>query len=120
MGMFNRILADLTCSARQGVARDAEIQIKWQSRDALALTAYRVGDVLEHIDPQCESTRVRTDYICHICSKHTAGKNGACFIRVEDQSRHMVFVRIDQGKIEQVLSEEDFAKTGEMEFRDHL
>jgi hypothetical protein len=75
MGMFNSIIADLRCPARQEVARDSEIQIKWQMPEARALAIYRVGDVLEDIEAEYDNTWVRTDYICRVCSKQTIGRN---------------------------------------------
>ena len=116
MGMFNSIVADLRCPTMQEVANDTEIQIKWQAREARALTVYHLGDVLDEIQAEYNDRWIRTDYICRVCSKHTTGKNGITYIKTEDQRRHPVFVRIHQGKICEVLTEEDFQKTGVADF----
>ncbi len=116
MGMFNSIFADLRCPTKQEVGSAAEIQIKWQVPPARELAVYRLGDVLEDIEAEYDNTWIRTDYICNVCSKHTAGKNGITFIRTEDQQRHFVFVHIDQGKVCEILSEQEFEKTGVADF----
>jgi len=118
MGMFNSIVADLRCPTKQDVGRDTEIQIKWQVREARALTVYHLGDVLEELEAEYDNTWIRTDYICRVCSKQTTGKNGITYIKTDDQRRHPVFVRIDQGKICQMLTEEEFEKTGVTAFVD--
>ncbi len=116
MGMFNSILADLRCPTKHEVANDTEIQIKWQVPESRALTVYRLGDVLENIETEYDNTWIRTDYICPVCSKQTTGKNGLTYIKIDDQQRHLVFVRIDQGRICEVLTEEEFEKTGVADF----
>jgi len=116
MGMFNSIVADLRCPIKQEVGSDTEIQIKWQVRESRSLTVYRLGDVLEGIEAEYDNTWIRTDYICHVCSKHTTGKNGIAYIKIHDQQRHPVFVRIDHGKICEVVTEEEFQKTGGTDF----
>jgi len=116
MGMFNSIFADLRCPIKQEVGSATEIQIKWQVADARELTVYRPGDVLEDIEEAYDNTWIKTDYICCVCSKHTTGKNGITFIKTEDQQRHPVFVHIDQGKICEILSEQEFGITGVSDF----
>ena len=116
MGMFNSIFVDLRCPTKQEVGSDTEIQIKWQIREARALTVYHLGDVLEDIEAEYDNTWIRTDYICRVCSKHTTGKSGITYIKTDDQRRHPVFVRIDHGKICEVLTEPEFAKTGVDDF----
>ena len=112
MGMFNSIVADLRCPTGQELARDTEIQIKWQARAARELTVYHVGDVLDDIEAEYDNVRIETDYICPICSKHTRGKHGMTYITTDGQRRHPVFVRIDGGRICQVLTEEEFKTLG--------
>ncbi len=116
MGMFNSIIADLRCPTNQEVGKDTEIQIKWQDRRTLGLTAYRLGDVLEDIDAEYDNTWIETDYFCHVCSKHTTGKNGVKYIKMDDQQIHPIFVCIHQGKICEIVSEQEFAKTGVTDF----
>lgn len=120
MGMFNSILVDLRCPATQEVARDAEIQIKWQARAARALSVYHPGDVLVEIDAEYDNTWIRTDYVCPVCSRHRTGKEGFSYITTEDQQRHPVFVRIDQGRIGKVLTEDEFHKLGVADFVNDL
>ena len=112
MGMFNSILTDLRCPAKDEVANDSEIQIEWRALESRTLSVYRLGDVLENIEPEYDNTWIRTDYICGVCSTQTTGKNGLTYIKTDDQQRHLVFVRIDRGRIREVLTEEEFDKTG--------
>ena len=74
------------------------------------------GDVLEDIETEYDNTWIRTDYICNVCSKHTSGKNGITFIKTVDHQRHPVFVHIDQGKICEIVSEQEFEETGIADF----
>ena len=73
--------------------------------------------LLEEIEPEYNNTWIRTDYICHICSKFTTSKRGYKFIRTEDQSRHYIFIRIKDSEIKEILTEEEFAKLRINEFR---
>ncbi len=112
MGMFNTILADLMCPKREDVAKNAEIQIKWQEQGFRTLNVYRLGDLLEHIEEAYHDTWVRTDYVCKACSKYTTGRNGMRYIKTEDQSRHLVFVKIEDERLSAIVSEEAFEKLG--------
>jgi len=116
MGMFNSIIADLRCPTNQEVEKDSEIQIKWQDRRSLALAVYRLGEVLEDIEGEYDNTWIGTDYFCHVCSKLTAGKDGSSYIKMDDQQVHPIFVRIHQGKICEILSEQKFGETGVTDF----
>lgn len=116
MGMFNSIYADLPCPTEQEISRDTEIQIKWQVSEARVLAVYHLGDVLEDIEPEYDNTWIRTDYICQVCSKYTTGRNGIRYIKTDDQSRHFVFVRIQEGRICEILTQGQFEKTGVTEF----
>lgn len=120
MGMFNSIYADLLCPIRGEISKHTEIQIKWQHRRVRALTHYRVGDILEEIDDKYNNTWIRTDYICRVCSKHTKGLRGMDYIKTEDQKRHIIFVRIENGKICRILSEGDFNEMGLTDYVDYL
>jgi hypothetical protein len=110
MGMFNSIVADLRCATTQEVATDTEIQIKCQARGARALTVYHPGDLLDGIEAQYDNTWIQTDYVCRACSRRTTGKDGITYIKTGDQQRHPVFVRIAQGRIRDVLTEDEFKK----------
>ncbi len=116
MGMFNSIYADLLCPVKGEVTKDAEIQIKWQVQEARALTAYRLGDTLDEIEERWNDTWIRTDYICDVCSEHSIGWKGMSFIRTEDQVWHHVFVKIENGKIVEISTEEEFVKARHTEF----
>jgi len=115
MGMFNSIIADLRCTSKREL-KSSEIQIKWQSREVRALTVYHIGEVLESIEAEYDNTWIRTDYICNVCSKHTTGKNGVAYIKMDDQQRHLVFVHIGRGKICEILTEPEFEKTDVVDF----
>lgn len=120
MGMFNSIYADLLCPIKKELSKNTEIQIKWQDYHVRALTPYRIGDVLEEIEDEYDNTWIRTDFICNVCSKHTKGWKGMEYIKTEDQSRHNIFVKIENGKICKILPEEDFSKIGVNNFVDYL
>jgi hypothetical protein len=120
MGMFNSIFADLRCPVKQDVATKSEIQIKWQSKRALALNVYHLGDILEDIEAEYDNTWIKTDYICAVCSKQTTGKNAIKFIKTNDQQRHPVFVRIADGKITQICTETEFMALNVTDFVNYL
>jgi len=92
--MFNSIYTDLVCPIKKQVNRNAEIQIKWQDKNARNLNVYHIGDFLENIENEYNDTWIRTDYICDSCSKHTMGHKGISFIKTADQKRHYIFVKI--------------------------
>ena len=106
MGMFNSIIAGLPCSTN-GERVSGMIQIKWQIPTARSCAAYYVGDTLEDLMPEYDNTWVQTDFVCESCSPRTAGRSGQSFIKVMDQQRHIVFVRIEQSRIIEIISEQD-------------
>lgn len=112
MGMFNSIHADILCPIKNEISKDTEIQIKWQKHSSRTLSIYHVGDVLEELEEEYNNKWIRTDYICNVCSKYTAGKNGYKYIRVEDQSRHFIFIRIEESKIVEILTEKELKAKG--------
>lgn len=120
MGLFNSIFANLYCPTRDELSKDTEIQIKWQNPKARGMTSYSVGDVLDEIEDEYNNTWIRTDFICNACSKFTKGLKGMKYIRTEDQSRHIVFVRIEDSKICEVASEIEFSARGVKDFVDYL
>lgn len=120
MGMFNSIYADLLCPTKKKFSKNTEIQIKWQDYQVRALTHYKIGDFLEEIEDEYNNTWIRTDFICDVCSKHTKGWKGMEYIKTEDQSRHNIFVKIENSKICEIISEEDFNKIGVNVFVDYL
>ncbi len=120
MGLFNSIFADLYCPIESGVSKNTEIQIKWQDLKVRGLNSYRVGDILEEIEDEYNDAWIRTDFICGICSEYTKGWKGMEYIKSEDQRRHNIFVRIENGKIREILSEEEFNKIAVKDFVDYL
>ena len=112
MGMFNSIFADLNCPKMQTLAAHAEIQIKWQALAARRCEAYYIGSELDDILPEYNNAWIRTDSICSVCSKLTTGKNGVKYIQSLDQQRHVVFVRIDAGIIQEIISVEETRERG--------
>ncbi len=120
MGLFNSIIADLYCPSKHNVSKNTEIQIKWQDLKVRGINSYRVGDVLEEIEDEYNNAWIRTNFICNTCSKFTKGWKGMEYIKLEDQSRHNIFVRIGNSKICEILSEEEFNKTGEKHFVTYL
>ena len=113
--MFNSIYADILCPDRNMISENSEIQIKCQIREARILNHYHQGDYLEDLEDEFNNNWIRTDYICEACSKFTPYKNGT-FIKVEDQQRHLVFINVRQGRIEQILTAEEFQKIGVKKF----
>ena len=120
MGLFNSIFADLLCPVKKKFSRNTEIQIKWQDRSVRGLTSYRIGDILEELEAEYNNTWIRTDFICKVCSKSTKGWKGTEYIKTEDQQRHIIFVRIEESKICEILSEEEFDRIKVKTFVDYL
>ncbi|MEW6618715.1 MAG: hypothetical protein AB1422_05125 [bacterium] len=117
--MFNSIYADLLCPDKQEISKDTEIQIKWQKPESRSLNIYHLGDILEEIENEYNNNWIRRDYICNTCSKHTKGYKGRPYIKVDDQKRHYVFIRIEKARICDILTEEEFRQKGIKEFVDY-
>lgn len=81
------------CPKIKKISENTEIQIKWQGQEYRLLNIYHLGDTLEGLLAEYNNTWIRTDYICNVCSKHTLGCFGP-LIKVENQKRHYVFIRI--------------------------
>ncbi len=107
MGMFNSIMAELHCVAKEEAAR-GEIQIKWQSPANRSGEVFYLGDTLDGIMPEYDNVWVQTDFVCEACSPRTKARDGTSFIKVMDQQRHIIFVRIENGRILQIIGEDDF------------
>jgi len=107
MGMFNSIIADLPCVANKLTAR-GEIQIKWQSPEMRSGEAFYLGDTMDGIMPEYDNVWIKTDFICEACSPRTKARDDTSFIKVMDQHRHIIFLRIENGRILQIISEDDF------------
>ena len=112
MGMFNSIYADLLCPKAEDISKDTEIQIKWQHPRSRTLEVYHQGDVLEDLEEEYNNTWIRTDYICNVCSRHTTGRHGRPYIKVEDQQRHYVFIRIEEARICEIVTQAEFVQKG--------
>ena len=108
------------CPIKKEFSKNTEVQIKRQDYSVRALIHYRIGDVLEEIEDEYDNTWIRTDFICNVCSKHTKGWKGMEYIKTEDQSRHKIFIKIEDGKICEILSKEEFSKIGVKDFVDYL
>ena len=115
MGMFNSIIANLSCSTYCARA-SREIQIKWQIPAVRSGKVYYLGGAIEDILPEYNNTWVRTDFVCESCSPRTEGRVGQSFIKVMDQQRHVVFVRVDDSQIIEIISEKDFERRNVTEF----
>ncbi len=102
------IFAELECPTTKET-KNREIQIKW--RELRDLKRYVIGDMLDDLFPEYINNWVKTDYVCESCSKLTKGDFGN-FVRVEDQQRHYCFIRVENSRIIEVLSEEKFAARG--------
>ncbi len=120
MGLFNSIFADLYCPKTGRMSMNTEIQIKWQDPRVRGASSYHVGDILEEVEDEYNNTWIRTDFICNVCSRFTRGWKGIEYIKSDDQSRHVIFVRLESGKICEILSEEDFYKIGVRTFVDYF
>ncbi len=120
MGMFNSIHADILCPETKTISANTEIQIKWQARESRSLDVYHIGDHLDDILDEYNNAWIRTDYICSECSPHLGEYKGEAYIRTEDQKWHLVFVRIENAKICEILTEDDFTKRNVKTFVDYL
>ena len=118
MGMFNSIYADLACPVNGKMSENTEIQIKWQYYEERVLDVYHQGDALPGLQAKYNNTWVRTDYICNACSPKTTARDGTEFIRSDDQRWHVVFVHIEDGRIRQILNEQEFKSLGVKDFVD--
>ena len=116
MGMFNSIFADLMCPAKKEISKDTEIQFKWQEHGSRGFGSYRLGDYLENLEQEYNNQWVRTEYICEVCSGRKQTKDGGSLIPIDGQQWHNVFVRIDESKISEILTEEEFLKRGIKDF----
>lgn len=113
--MFNSIYADLLCPKRRKISKNTEIQIKWQGSEYRMLNVYHLGDTMEGLLSEYNNTWIRTDFICNVCSKHTTGRFGS-FIRVEDQKRHYVFIRVKNANVREIITANGFKKKNNQKF----
>lgn len=120
MGMFNTIVAPLTCPLTGRLLPRIEIQIKWQDYGVLALATYAIGDRLDDLEPSYDQTWVKTDFICDACSQHQRGGEGRAYIPTQSQVWHPVYVEVGDAVIRRVLNEAEFAAIGVTDFVNDL
>ncbi len=101
MGLYDTLFAPLKCSA-SGIEKKVEIQFKWADP---CLNEYHLGDQLE-IGPY-GNIWIPDDYACEQCSKYEPAEIGR---KVNKLEFHIVFIHLNKGKFEEVLSEEDFSQ----------
>lgn len=116
MGMFNTIYADLTCAFTGKTLPGTPIQIKWQDHKCLWLGVYKVGDMLERLEPGFDNTWVKTEFICDACSRHETGWQGKPYIPTAGQVWHPAYVEIRESRICRVLNETEFTAIGVKKF----
>ena len=115
MGMFNSIYADMRCPVTGLVTKDAELQIKWQEKSSRLLEEYRIGSSLAGLPERYRDAWIQDKYFCDFCLKKTAAGD-----EVERRSGwHCFFVRMEHGKIIDVLDEETFPKSSVTKFIIH-
>ena len=118
MVMFNSIYPDLLCPVKKEITKRAWVQFKWQKPQARVLNVYKLGDVLKDLEPEYDNTWIRTDYICDACSQQTKGHNGQLYVKTADQKRHFIFVHVEDSRLKEILTEEQFNKRGIKGFED--
>jgi len=114
MGMFDSIIAEIECPKTRKTEKN-EIQIKWREQRYRDIEGFLVGDTVNNIDPEYNNTWIKADYICQSCSPKTRQNIGGRkieFVRVRDQIWHPCYVKIENGRIASVLTEEGFSKLG--------
>lgn len=104
MSMYDSLIARLECPEKR-VSSDIEIQFKWS--DSL-LDTYRIGDQLE--SGPYGNIWIHEDYLCMLCSEtEPAMLGGKPFgTSIKKSVYHAAFMHIDNGKILDVLSENEF------------
>ena len=85
-------------------------------QEVRVLARYHLGDCLEDIDEEFDNNWIRTEYICEVCSKRRKSRDGGDYISTDGQQWHHVFIHIDQGRIKEILTEEEFHRRGVKNF----
>ena len=107
MSCFDDLIVELRCPNTQKTTEEhLQLFIRESCVDA---QTYKVGSIIP-LDKH-NTLWFSTDYICNQCSKKTKGKYGD-YVRTEDQSRHNVFINMQDNKILEVLTQEEFDKRG--------
>lgn len=117
MGLVDFLYTKIKCTAT-GKELDEEICNKWR-KDRTEMTSFHVGDSVEGLEKEYQDNWIKTDYICHACSKLTQGGYRE-FVKTDDQVRHACYVLIENSVIKEVLNEEEFMKRGITEFYEDL
>lgn len=117
MGLVDILHEKIRCPVT-GKELDEKIYNKWR-KDRTEMTSFHVGDFVEGLEKEYQNNWIKTDYICHACSKLTHGKYGK-FVKTDDQVRHPCYVLIENNVIKEVLNEEEFLQKGATEFYEDL
>ena len=105
--MYDSILTDIKC-CNTGKVNRAEVQINWTNETSLRV--FNIGDTIPYLHKLYDNTWVKTDYLCHLCSKKvtTSSSDGSIFSGRTEHVRHVCYVNVVNGKILEVLSEPEY------------
>lgn len=106
--LFDTLAINLKCPVTGKSARSS-VQLFFQNcfRDK----AFKVGDLLDNLPAEYDNIWIATAYICEACSPKTK-RGTARFIKVDDQKWHRCYLRVKNGRIMEVISEEEFNLRG--------
>jgi hypothetical protein len=107
MSCFDNLITNLKCPNTQQY-KEEPLQL-FIRKTRIDMQTYEVGATIP-LDKN-NTLWFSTDYVCNQCSKKTKSKHGE-YIRTEDQSRHNVFINMQDNKILEVLTQEEFDKRG--------
>jgi hypothetical protein len=105
MSLFDYIVAPLACPERK-VTEEQHIHVEWRENTHIGIL--HIGDVIEGLFPRYISGWIQTQYLCNSCSEKRLIPQGE-FIPVEGQQWHPCYVRMQDGKVLEVLAQEDFS-----------
>ena len=103
MSCFDDLIARLECP-NTGQEKEEYLQL-FIRKSCIDAKTYRIGSTVE-LDKQ-NTLWFSADYVCSQCSKKTKGKNGE-YIRTEDQSRHNCHINMQQNRILEIITEQEF------------
>lgn len=103
MSCFDDLIVRLKCPTT-GQEKEEYLQL-FIRKSCVDAKTYRVGSEVE-LD-KVNTVWFSTDYVCNQCSKKTKGRSGE-YIRTEDQSRHNCYINMQQNKILEVITEQEF------------
>lgn len=104
MGLFDSLYAVLKCPVTDRDAEE-EIQFKWAEP---CVNRYHLGDQLE-VGPY-GNLWIPQDYACDQCSRYEKEDVGSKVVgmRVVELKWHNAFIHLNDGRFEEVLTEEEF------------